>query len=245
MIKDINKLLFLDIETVGITKDLNSLQSEFPQLCNIWEKTGYDYCKRRYPKDEELSMNEMFIKKAALLPEFGKIICVSVGFLLPDGKTKLDSYVGDEKGILTNLITLLGRIDKLNFKLCGHNVKSFDLPYIGKRLLIHGFSIPKIIPTYNDKPWETRVVDTKEVWGFNSYIGLSSLDLICASLDIISPKDGDLKGENMHKYYYDWVEGKEKSLGVNRDDNIKEYCENDVIATINLVKKITQWVEKE
>ena len=65
MIKDINKLLFLDIETVGITKDLNSLQSEFPQLCNIWEKTGYDYCKRRYPKDEELSMNEMFIKRSS------------------------------------------------------------------------------------------------------------------------------------------------------------------------------------
>lgn len=239
MINDINKLLFLDIETVGIEEDLDSLHIEFPHLSEMWESSGYDYCKRRYP-NEELSINEMFIKKAALLPEFGKIVCISVGFLLADGKIKLDSYTGDEKEILTNLSSLLERIDKLNFKLCGHNIKSFDLPYIGKRLLIHGLKIPKILPTYNDKPWETRVVDTKEVWSFNSYIGLSSLDLICATLDIDSPKDGELKGENMHKYYYDWSEGKEKDLGVKRDDNIKEYCQKDVVATINLVKKINQ-----
>ncbi len=239
MINDINKLLFLDIETVGIEEDLDSLHSEFPNLYQMWKTSGYDYCKRRYP-NEELSINEMFIKKAALLPEFGKIVCISVGFLLADGKIKLDSYTGDEKEILINLTTLLERIDKLNFKLCGHNIKSFDLPYIGKRLLIHGLKIPKILPTYNDKPWETRVVDTKEVWSFNSYIGLSSLDLICATLDIDSPKDGELKGENMHKYYYDWFEGKEKDLGIKRDDNIKEYCQKDVVSTINLVKKINQ-----
>ena len=84
------------------------------------------------------------------------------------------------------------------------------------------------------------MVDTKEVWGFNSYIGLSSLDLICVSLGVESPKSGELKGENMHKYYYDWSEEKEKSLGIKRDDNVKEYCEKDVVATINLVKSITR-----
>jgi hypothetical protein len=77
------------------------------------------------------------------------------------------------------------------------------------------------------------------VWNFNSYIGLSSLDLVCASLNVDSPKNGELNGEKMHKYYYDWPEGKEEALGVKRDDNIKEYCEKDVIATINLVKNIS------
>ena len=136
------------------------------------------------------------------------------------------------------LLIFLFKADKLGFRICGHNIKNFDLPYIGKKILINGLTIPSILPTYNDKPWETKVVDTKEVWGFNSYIGLSSLDLICASLGIHSPKDGDLKGENMHHYYYDWPEGKEVELGVRRDDNIKEYCEKDVVATINLVKHI-------
>jgi len=241
MINDINKLLFLDIETVGIEENLDSLHSEFPNLYKLWEETGYEYCKRRYPKEDSLSSNEMFIKKAALLPEFGKIVCVSVGFILQNGKLKLDSYVGDEKEILSHTITLFNRINKLGFRLCGHNIKSFDLPYIGKKILIHGLDLPSIIPTYADKPWETRVVDTKEVWNFNSYIGLSSLDLVCASLNVDSPKSGELNGEKMHHYYYDWPEGKEESLGIKRDDNIKEYCEKDVIATINLVKHITKW----
>ena len=66
MINDINKLLFLDIETVGIEEDLDSLHIEFPHLSKMWKETGYDYCKRRYP-NEDLYSNEMFIKKAALL----------------------------------------------------------------------------------------------------------------------------------------------------------------------------------
>ena len=155
---------------------------------------------------------------------------MSVGFILPDGEIKLDSFTGDEKDILENVCKLFDRIDKLGFKICGHNIKNFDLPYIGKKLLSYKLKLPNILPTYNDKPWETRVVDTKEVWGFNSYIGLSSLDLICASLGIKSPKSGDLKGDLLHQFYYS-----EK-----RDmDKIREYCENDVTATIKLVKHIT------
>ena len=230
MISDINKLLFLDIETVGIEEDLDSLHIAFPHLSKMWDETGYDYCRRRYPNEDDLYSSEMFIKKAALLPEFGKIVCASVGFISPNGQIKLDSFVGDEKDILGNICELFNRVDKLGFKICGHNIKNFDLPYIGKKMLVHGIDLPKILPTYNDKPWETRVVDTKEVWGFNSYIGLSSLDLICASLGINSPKNGDLKGDLLHEFYY----SKKRDM-----DKIREYCENDVTATIKLVKHIT------
>ena len=231
MISDINKLLFLDIETVGIEEDLDSLHVEFPHLSKMWDETGYDYCRRRYPNEDDLYSSEMFIKKAALLPEFGKIVCASVGFITPNGQIKLDSFVGDEKDILSNICELFNRVDKLGFKICGHNIKNFDLPYIGKKMLVHGITLPKILPTYNDKPWETKVVDTKEVWGFNSYIGLSSLDLICASLGINSPKGGDLKGDLLHQFYY----SEKKDI-----NKIKTYCENDVTATIKLVKKITK-----
>jgi len=236
MINEINKLLFLDIETVGITKDLKSLEEKSPHLYKMWEESGYDYCKRRYQNDEHLSSDEMFIKKSALLPEFGKIICISVGFIVNDEDIKLDSFVGEEKEILENISKLFNRIDKLGFRLCGHNVKNFDLPYIGKKMLVYGLELPKIIPTYNDKPWETRVVDTKEVWNFNSYIGLSSLDLICASLGIDSPKSGEVKGENLHKFYYTSFDKDKLDENLQK---IKEYCEKDVTSLINLVKKIS------
>ena len=89
MIDNINKLLFLDIETVGQYKDGDTLLKNDPQLHKVWDETGYDYFKRHYPEDFKLSSSEMFNKRAALLAEFGKIICVSVGFVLPEGDIKI------------------------------------------------------------------------------------------------------------------------------------------------------------
>ena len=78
MIKeDIHKLLFIDIETVGVDEDLDSLHHTNSKLSKVWEESGWDYFKRRYSEDSELSSNQMFIKRSALLPEFGKIVCVS------------------------------------------------------------------------------------------------------------------------------------------------------------------------
>ncbi len=230
MKENINKLLFLDIETVGVADDLDDLGHTHPQLLNIWQSSGVDYFKRRYPEDSELSSNDLFVKRSALLPEFGKIVCVSVGFILDNGEIKLDSFYGEEKELLSKLSNLLVRIEKLDFKLCGHNIKNFDLPYIAKRMLINEIKIPSILPNYQIKPWETRVVDTKEVWNFNSFKGLSSLELVCASLNVPNPKDNEVNGSNMHNYYYN-----------NNDINkIVEYCEEDVKATINLMKKLKQ-----
>jgi len=230
MKENINKLLFLDIETVGVADDLDDLGQTHPQLLNIWQTSGVDYFKRRYPEDSQLPSNDLFIKRSALLPEFGKIVCVSVGFILDDGEVKLDSFYGEEKELLIKLSNLLVRIEKLDFKLCGHNIKNFDLPYIAKRMLINGIKIPSILPNYQIKPWETKVVDTKEVWNFNSFKGLSSLELVCASLNVPNPKDNEVNGSNMHNYYYN-----------NNDINkIVEYCEEDVKATINLMKKLKQ-----
>lgn len=230
MIKeDIHKLLFIDIETVGVAEDLDDLHNDVnPPLSKVWEESGWDYFKRRYPEDSELSSNQMFVKRAALLPEFGKIVCISVGFILPNGKTKLDSFYGDEKESLVKVKDLLNRVDKLDFFICGHNIKNFDLPYIAKRMLINGIPVPKILPNYTIKPWESRVLDTKEVWGFNSFGGLSSLNLVCTSLGLETSKEGEVNGSNMHKYYYD----------NNNIEKIKNYCEEDVKCTINLVKKL-------
>ena len=230
MIKeDINKLLFVDIETVGVSKDIPTLSTENPSLYKVWDSTGIDYFKRRYPEDIDLSGDELFIKRASLIPEFGKIICVSVGFILPSNEIKLDTFTGSEKEILTNLSTLLNRVDKLDFILCGHNIKNFDLPYIGKRMLINGIKVPNIIPSYKIKPWESRVLDTKEVWNFNSFKGLSSLELVCSCLNIDNPKDSEGNGSNMHNYYYT----------INNIEKIKNYCEEDIKSTIKMIQKIS------
>ena len=232
--EDIHKLLFLDIETVGSYSDLDDLHSEDKQLYEIWEEVGLPYFKRHYPEHvDEYTSDDYYKKYSALLPEFGRVVCISVGFILPDGKHKLDSFYGEELGILENLQKLLVRVDKMGFSICGHNIKNFDLPYIGKRLLIHDLSVPSIIPNHNIKPWETRTLDTKELWNFNSFKGLSSLQLVCACMGIKNPKGGVVKGSNMHDFYYN----------SNSEDDIKQiknYCEEDVITTMELVKKVKE-----
>ena len=61
MIDNINKLLFLDIETVGLYDDLDDLHHQSPQLYSVWEDSGYEYFKRHYPEDSELTSNNMFM----------------------------------------------------------------------------------------------------------------------------------------------------------------------------------------
>ena len=96
-------------------------------------------------------------------------------------------------------------------------------------MLINNLSVPSIIPTYKIKPWESQVLDTKEVWNFNSFKGLSSLELVCACLDTPNPKDNEVNGSNMHNYYYN----------SNNIEKIKNYCEEDVKSLIRIIKKIS------
>ena len=122
----------------------------------------------------------------------------------------------------------------LGFLICGHNIKNFDLPYIAKRMVVNNIKVPTIIPNYKIKPWESRVLDTKEIWNFNSYRGLSSLELVCAVLKVPNPKDNEVNGANLHSFYWnggdDNMEDKMKK--------IKKYCEEDVKSLIKFVQKI-------
>ena len=118
------------------------------------------------------------------------------------------------------------KIDTLGFSLCGQSIKMFDIPFLGKRFVINGMKPPKIFPTHDTKPWELRVVDTKDIWSFGNKWWLGSLDLICTALDIDSPKNGDVKGDNVSSNYWD-----------GNHDEIKDYCERDVKALVDIIQK--------
>jgi hypothetical protein len=54
------------------------------------------------------------------------------------------------------------------------------------------------------------------------------LDLLCSTLDIPTPKDGEVTGDKVHNAY--WEENKLKE--------ITEYCEKDVEVLIHIIKKL-------
>jgi predicted PolB exonuclease-like 3'-5' exonuclease len=224
----ITKILFLDIETVGGCPDFDSCEKFSPQIAEQFNKY-FDWFQKRFPEDNELSKDEVFKKRAALVPEFAKIVCVSVAFVLDNGETKKQSFFGDdEKKLLKEVRTLLDRCEKLGFFLCGHNLKNFDIPMLAKRMIINGVRPSKILPSYDTKPWEIKAIDTKEIWQYGSYTSIGSLDLLCSCLDIPTPKDGEITGANVHTAY--WEEQKIKEIA--------EYCEKDVNVLIDTIMKL-------
>jgi hypothetical protein len=189
----LTKILFLDIETVGIEKDYDACVKNQPRIAEQFDKY-YDWFLKRFPEDAKIEFdqqNHVFSKRTALVPEFAKIVCVSVAFVTDQGEIKKQTFSGDDEStVLKDTQKLLDRCGKLDFHLCGHNLKNFDIPMLAKRMVINGILPPAILPSYDTKPWDIKAIDTKEIWQYGAYTAIGSLDLMCACMDVPSPKEG-------------------------------------------------------
>jgi len=226
----IEKLLFIDIETVGISSDLNSLKKNNTKLFSLFQHYE-SWFKKRFPEDIDLSLDDLFLSRTALVPEFAKIVCVCLGLVDKEGnfKTTVISDT-DEKKLLENVKKTLVKCYDLGYWLCGHNVKNFDIPMLGKRMVINGILPPKILPSYDTKPWEVKAIDTREVWQFGQYASISTLDLMCGVMGVESSKSEEMDGSRVHEVFW-----KEKNY-----DKINKYCEKDVIVLYNVINKLTK-----
>ncbi len=215
---DLGKILFLDIETVPMSPSFEEMSEKFQKLWT--KKAGYLMKENETP--------ESIFNKAGIYSEFGKIICISVGFIREQGderELRLKSFASDdEKQLLTDFSTMVRQyFNTSRHLLCGHNGKEFDFPYIARRMLVHGIHIPDILDLAGKKPWEIKHLDTMELWKFGDYKHFTSLDLLAAIFDIPSSKD-DIDGSQVAEVYY-----------VQKDLNrIVEYCEKDVKTLVNV-----------
>ena len=118
----LTKILFLDIETVGIEKDYDTCLEKRPELAKQFDKY-FDWFLKRFPEDKEIEVDQkniVFATRTALVPEFAKIVCMSVAFVMDNGDIKKQSFSGDdEKVLLKECQTLHNRCGKLDFYLCG------------------------------------------------------------------------------------------------------------------------------
>lgn len=217
---DLEKVLFLDIETVPATQNFDDLDEDWKHL---WED------KSRFFRERENIDLEASYERAGVYAEFGKIVCISVGYLRQtrgERKFRMTSYYGhDEAVLLHEFANLLNNhFSTKSHILCGHNVKEFDLPFIARRMLVHGIALPMLLDTAGKKPWEVSHLDTLELWKFGDYKHYTSLKLLTKLFDIPTPKD-DIDGSQVSAVYYN-----EGDL-----DRIELYCRKDVVATAQLV----------
>ena len=215
----LDNVLFLDIETVPQVPTFGELDEKFKYL---WEKKA-EQLKRNKPD----STADQLYTSAGIYAEFGKIVCISCGYM--NGKEfRLKSFYGDdEKILLSEFAELLDKHYSNNYSLlCAHNGKEFDFPYIARRMLVNGIKLPDIVNLAGKKPWEIRHLDTMELWKFGDYKHYTSLELLAAIFNIPTPKD-DIDGSMVGHVY--WVE---KEL-----DRIVTYCQKDVITIAQLLRK--------
>lgn len=220
MLQKINleKILFLDIETVSQVPDFSDLNDDFQKH---WEQ------KSLYiSKEDELPRDTY--NRAGIYAEFGKIVCISVGIIrIENGvkKLRLKSYFSDDETVLlTDFFELLNQhYNTRDSLLCAHNGKEFDFPYIARRALINGIEIPPILDLAGKKPWEVPHLDTLQLWKFGDYKNYTSLSLLTTVFNIPTPKD-DIDGSMVNEVYW-----KQKDL-----NRIAVYCQKDVVALTQL-----------
>jgi hypothetical protein len=222
MLKDIKleRVLFLDIETVPQTYVYQDLDEKTQELFNQ---------KTRFSQNDEKSFEALYNERGSILSEFGKIICISIGLVTKDSlgarKIRLKSFAHDDEETL--LLQFKKLLDERDYILCGHNSKEFDIPYICRRLLINGISLPNTLDIAGKKPWEINHLDTLELWKFGDYKAFTSLALLCHVFNIPTPKD-DISGADVARVYYE-----ENDL-----NRIRQYCEKDVVALIQLFMRM-------
>lgn len=185
--------------------------------------------------EEALNTSELFLQKAAVYAEFGKVICIGAGFFTPDKKgdltLRVKAFSGhDEKQLLQDFKRLLDeKMDPGSLQLCAHNGKEFDFPFLCRRYLINDLEIPLSLQVSGKKPWEIPHLDTMEMWRFGDRKNFTSLELLASIFGIGSSKT-DLDGSRVNEVYY-----VEKDL-----PKIVEYCMHDVLVTANLFLKLNR-----
>ena len=217
----LDHILFLDIETVPEEEHFHSLDDDMKQL---WE------IKTQYQRKEDFT-GEEFYDRAGIWAEFGKIVCISVGYFIIKGDIRnfrVTSFFGEENKILHDFINLLtNHFNQPQHVLCGHNAKEFDIPFIARRMIINQISIPNKLNLFGKKPWEIPHLDTLELWKFGDYKHFTSLKLLCKVLKIPTSK-GDIDGSQVGHVFY-----VEKDI-----DRIVTYCEKDVIAVAQVFLRL-------
>jgi len=218
---DLEKVLFLDIETVPNTYNFKDLDDDTQAH---WDK------KSAYFQKDGLTAEDTY-ERAGIYAEFGKIVCISVGLIAQKSGERiirLRSFADhDECKLLQDFSNLLNsHYSAPHHIMCGHNAKEFDFPFIARRLLINGLPLPKPLDIAGKKPWEINHLDTMELWKFGDFKNFTSLSLLAHVFGIPTPKD-DINGADVARVYY-----KDQDL-----DRISIYCQKDVVTVIQLLLK--------
>ncbi len=158
---ELGKVLFISIECVPQENEL-PVQGLF---YNSWTDGGNEA--------------EAYAETAPLFAEYGKIFCVSLGYV-SNHHLNIKTIQGEEKEVIETLFKMVDAFQSSwgSVNLCGHSVKSFILPYVMRRAIINDIPVQYLFDASGLKPWDiTWMHDIKELWQGTAYKSASLLSL--------------------------------------------------------------------
>jgi len=222
-------LFYFDIETTGKHKTIEDFETN--------DKRGYELFLRKLERksdnilDWKKSPDIVFREKSSLMPEFGKIVCVTMSFYKNDELKTKSVYNDNERTLVNEVHKIFKNIsDNTTFGLCGYYIKGFDIPWINRKMLKYGLEIPRLLKTFGIKPWDMNIFDLAEIWRNSGTLETTSFDEMLYELGLESPKT-IMKGNEVHQMYWD-----------GQIDKVVKYCELDVKSCVEAAKTICELV---
>lgn len=233
--EDLRRILFIDIETVTCEATYDALPSG---LQSQWQR------KAQYLKGAEAGtpdVERLFREKAGIYAEFAKVVCIGLGCLVEHEPGSWHMLLkaltnADEQALLTQFCQSLDRFTTRirNLHFCGHNVREFDIPFLSRRMVIHGMTLPDCMNYQGKRPWEVPHIDTMELWSFGDKKHFTSLGLLAEVLGIPTPKD-DIDGSMVSPLFWSAQNDQERQENLER---IATYCRKDVLTTARIYLRL-------
>lgn len=213
----VNESLTFDIETIPQQDPLSEVQQE--EL----DKRLSTYLNRNPDANEEEAKSLLM----GTSPYFGEI--VTIGLLKHVGyESESRALIGTEREILEQFWSLVGRHRGV---FVSYNGLTFDVPFIVKRSMKYN-----IVPTNNNFLNTRRFqrfphFDVKEVIADWDRFAAPTLRLACELLGVPSPKEGEVKAEDVARVF-------KEPGGIQK---IADYCVRDLVATYKVYEKVKQY----
>lgn len=246
----LERVLFLDIEVAPL---YNSLE-EVPEKLRAYWMQRYD--PQRARTAPEMDVDAYFLEKSGIHALYSRVVCIGLGTFLCCGGEKVYTwhekiiYDLDEAKLLKDFIDSWDKFrnkvsqsssesyyqyksDPPLYAVCGHNIQGFDIPFLGRRLVMNGLELPEFWrEAQNAQPWQLKaphVIDTMLLWSFtsreNSFI---PLEILACALGLKFEKSLDHVA--IRKAFAEWQE-KGGDPPIPAFDEVIQYCLRDVRIT--------------
>ena len=170
---------------------------------------------------------QTFVDRAALSAVTGRVL--AIGYLATESdKFAIEHANGDESKLLAGFWQKYSACRQKNRRMVGHNIASFDVPFLARRSVILGLDVPDtLLPPPARRYLDGIFVDTMTLWGFGGREPIK-LDLLGQILGVGRKTEG-VSGADFSRLWFGMPE--ERELAV-------EYLVQDLRVTAGVASRL-------